>query len=58
MVPFSKDNSDYRLKHDANFKVFLQKMETEEIDLDVGENDLQMGEAVSIVKDMINLKAS
>jgi len=58
MVPVLKDNSGYRLKHDPNFKVFLQKMESEESDLDVGENDLQMGEAVSIVKDMINLKAS
>lgn len=58
MIPVLRDNSDYRLDHDPNFKVFLQKMESDEIDLDVGENDLQMGEAVSIVKDMINLKAS
>jgi carboxyl-terminal processing protease len=58
MVPILKDNSNYRLKHDPNFQVFLQKMKEEESDLDVGENDLQMGEAVSIVKDMINLKAS
>jgi carboxyl-terminal processing protease len=58
MVPSLKKNSDYRLKHDSDFKVFLQKMQKEETHLDTGENDLQMGEAVSIVKDMINLKAS
>lgn len=58
MVPSLKKNSDYRLKNDADFKVFLQKMQKEETHLDTGENDLQMGEAVSIVKDMINLKAS
>lgn len=58
MVPHLKTNSDHRLKHDPNFKVFLQKMQKEATDLDVGENDLQMGEAVSIIKDMIHLKAS
>ena len=56
MVPSLKSNSSYRLKHDDNFKVFLQKLDKQEVEADIGENDLQMGEAVSIVKDMINLK--
>lgn len=58
MVPSLKKNSSYRLKHDDNFKVFIQKLDKQETEADIGENDLQMGEAVSIVKDMINLKAS
>ncbi len=32
---------------------FYTLQEKQEIDLDVGENDLQMGEAVNIVKDML-----
>ncbi|HUD01584.1 MAG TPA: S41 family peptidase [Rhabdochlamydiaceae bacterium] len=58
MVPKLKINSDYRLEHDPNFQAFLKKDDQEEANFDVGVNDLQMGEAVSIVKDMINLKAS
>jgi carboxyl-terminal processing protease len=58
MVPKLKINSDYRIKNDPNFKVFLKKIKEEEKDFDMGVNDLQMGEAVNIVKDMINLKAS
>jgi carboxyl-terminal processing protease len=58
MVPKLKTNSEFRLDHDPNFQVFLKKMDAEEVDFDVGVNDLQMGEAIHIVKDMINLKAS
>jgi carboxyl-terminal processing protease len=58
MVPTLKTNSGYRLKNDPNFQVFLKKMdENSDPGFDTGENDLQMSEAVSIVKDMINLKS-
>ncbi|MBS0649060.1 MAG: PDZ domain-containing protein [Verrucomicrobia bacterium] len=56
MVPKLKTNSSYRLDHDADFQVFLKKMDHDAGELDAGVNDLQMSEAVSIVKDMINLK--
>jgi len=56
MVPKLKTNSNYRLQHDADFQVFLKKLDNAAGEFDVGVNDLQMSEAVSIVKDMINLK--
>jgi carboxyl-terminal processing protease len=56
MVPKLKTNSNYRLQHDADFQVFLKKLDNADGEFDVGVNDLQMSEAVSIVKDMINLK--
>lgn len=56
MVPKLKTNSSYRLQHDADFQVFLKKLDNADGEFDVGVNDLQMSEAVSIVKDMINLK--
>jgi carboxyl-terminal processing protease len=59
MVPKLKINSGYRLQNDPNFQAFLQKTKEENKEgFDVGVNDLQMGEAVTIVKDMIHLKAS
>jgi carboxyl-terminal processing protease len=59
MVPKLKKNSGYRVEHDPNFQVFLKKMDPEKIerDGDIGVNDLQMDEAVCIVKDMISLKS-
>jgi carboxyl-terminal processing protease len=58
MVSKLKNNSIYRLEHDADFQTFIKKIDQEDGEFDVGVNDLQMGEAVSIVKDMIHLKAS
>jgi len=59
MVPKLKVNSSHRLENDSNFQAFLKKINDEqEEEFDIGESDLQMGEAVTIVKDMINLKAS
>lgn len=53
MLPTLKKNSQYRIDHNPNFQAFLKHMD--EADLDIGMNDLQMQEAVSIVKDMISL---
>ena len=51
-------NSAHRLSHDPNFKLFLKQLKEEP--LEEGQNwgveDLQMAEAVSIVKDMIMLQ--
>jgi carboxyl-terminal processing protease len=58
MLPTLKSNSNYRLKNDQDFQVFLKQMDRQsDPNFNVGENDLQMGEAVSIIKDMINLKS-
>ncbi len=53
MLPILKQNSQYRLEHNPNFQLFLKNID--EGDLDIGMNDLQMQEAVNIVKDMISL---
>jgi carboxyl-terminal processing protease len=58
MVSKLEKNSVYRLEHDVDFQAFIKKIDQEGGEFDVGVNDLQMSEAVSIVKDMINLKAS
>ncbi len=50
MLSTLKGNSAYRVEHDPNFQIFLKKMDQET--LDIGENDLQMEEAVRIVQDM------
>ena len=58
MLSTLKSNSNYRLKNDQDFQAFLKQMDRQsDPNFDVGENDLQMGEAVSIVKDMIKLKS-
>jgi carboxyl-terminal processing protease len=68
MLPILKKNSNYRLKNDPNFKLFLKKMESIRLSLEdkkimkdknkdnYGVEDLQMQEAVNIIKDMIFLK--
>ncbi|MGH2613495.1 MAG: S41 family peptidase, partial [Rhabdochlamydiaceae bacterium] len=53
MLPVLKQNSQHRIDHNPNFQLFLKHMN--ETNLDIGMNDLQMQEAVSIVKDMISL---
>jgi len=58
MMPMLKKNSAYRIEHDPNFKLFLQMINGEAPTPDKGMNwgveDLQMGESVNIVKDMIS----
>jgi carboxyl-terminal processing protease len=60
MLPELKANSSYRLEHDPNFKVFLSQLSPNAEPLEKGQNwgeeDLQMNEAVSILKDMLTLK--
>ncbi|MBP7074363.1 MAG: PDZ domain-containing protein [Rhabdochlamydiaceae bacterium] len=53
MLPALKKNSQYRIDHNSNFQLFLKHMD--EASIDIGMNDLQMQEAVNIVKDMISL---
>ncbi len=60
MLPQLSQNSSYRLKNDPNFKAFLERSKTSGSPFDKGlswgVDDLQMGEAVRIVKDMIALE--
>ena len=53
MLPTLKKSSQHRISNNPNFQLFLKNME--DASLDIGMNDLQMQEAVSIVKDMISL---
>lgn len=68
MLPTLKKNSEYRLTHNKNYQMFLKILKgentVEEEDLlgiqtqhNFGAEDLQMIEAVNIVKDMIYLDA-
>ncbi len=69
MLPTLRKNSSYRLGHDPNFQAFIQAQDTirsrqsgmpvNTIDepIQIGMEDLQMLEAVNIVKDMILLEA-
>lgn len=69
MMPALRKNSQHRLSHDPNFKAFVKKLETirarsaslpvNTIDeqIQVGKEDLQMQEAVNVVKDMILIEA-
>ncbi len=54
MLPTLKKNSQYRIDKNPNFQQFLKHMD--EGNIDIGMNDLQMQEAVNIVKDMISLR--
>jgi carboxyl-terminal processing protease len=69
MLPTLRKNSAYRLAHDSNFKEFLLKQESQRVrlggipvntideQLQIGMDDLQMQEAVNVVKDMILFEA-
>lgn len=69
MLPALRKNSAYRMEHDLNFKAFLKKQEAIAAKIEnlpvntideqshIGKEDLQMGEAVNIVKDMIIMDA-
>ena len=69
MLPALRKNSAYRISHDPNFQAFIKKLEVirarqggmpvNSIDeqVEIGMEDLQMKEAVNIVKDMMILEA-
>lgn len=70
MIPTLKKNSEYRLAHNKNFQMFLKHIngtpaeeETDNEDLDqgpaqnnFGSEDVQLNEAVNILKDMVFLE--
>lgn len=62
MIPSLKKNSEYRISHNQNFQIFLKGFDPNASFLttkarvkNAGIEDLQMGEAVNIAKDMIVL---
>lgn len=56
-LPILRTCSQHRLDHDPNFQLFLHSMEARELsEGHWGKDDLQMGEAVNLLKDMILLK--
>ncbi len=64
MLPILKDNSTFRLKLNKNYQLFLNTLETQASSRSSptakqnwGANDLQMTEAVNILKDMIIIQA-
>jgi carboxyl-terminal processing protease len=69
MLPVLKANSQYRIEHDKNFLLFLKLIRNEQPEpepvepsviiqqLNFGQEDLQMTEAVNIIKDMILLQS-
>lgn len=70
MVPSLKENTSYRLSHDPDFQIFMQQIQSLKAgkDRDVlknstspkvnwGQEDLHMAQAVSILKDMVEIKA-
>lgn len=60
MLPTLEKNSQYRQQHDPNFKLFLEQIKPvadgSQSKVSWGNDDLQMIEAVNIVKDMISLE--
>lgn len=64
ILPMLKGNSSYRLSHDKNFKLFLTTLESPKVGSPIaskenwGVGDLQMSEAVNILKDMIYLEST
>ncbi len=63
LMPVLKRNSDYRIHHDKDFMQFLEVLQggkkgSEKSGDSLGNLDLQMTEAVQIVKDMVFLESS
>ena len=56
-LPILKANSEERQKLNRNFQLFLKKAKEHKAGFDCGSNDLQMDEAVNILKDMIYLSS-
>ncbi|OGN52815.1 MAG: hypothetical protein A2Y28_02195 [Chlamydiae bacterium GWC2_50_10] len=55
MIPQLAKNSDYRLARNRDFQLFLRALKQEAIQGNWGSEDLQMDEAVQIIRDMILL---
>ncbi len=58
LIPTLRDNSVKRVTQNRNFQNFIKTLQDKELTIDkisFGINDLQMEEAVNIVKDMIFL---
>ena len=53
LIPVLKRNSEERQKLNRNYQLFLQQVREKQPRANHGANDLQMDEAVNIVKDMI-----
>jgi carboxyl-terminal processing protease len=70
MVPTLKKNSEYRIAHNKNYQAFLKKeppVDDKDEDLLVveekssqnfGHADVQLNEAINVLKDMITLQSS
>lgn len=61
MIPQLKINSERRLHNNKNFQLFLKKIDPNEPTIkkkNYGADDLQMIEAVNIVKDMVSITTS
>jgi len=61
MLPILKKNSQYRLNHDQNFLAFLRLLQskpslTVDWKEELGSEDLQMNEALAVIKDMTLLQ--
>ncbi len=71
MLPTLKENSAYRMEHNKNYQMFLKQLNGDEVNMELfnnsdeddvhkdqtnyGHEDLQMQEAVNVIKDMIYL---
>lgn len=71
MLPTLKKNSAYRMEHNKNYQMFVKELDGGEVNLDLfkhsdeeagsdkdqnyGHDDLQMQEAINVIKDMIYL---
>jgi carboxyl-terminal processing protease len=70
MVPTLKKNSEYRISHNKNYQAFLKKeppvddknenlfIVDEKSSQNFGHADVQLNEAINVVKDMITLQSS
>ncbi len=56
MIPYLEKNSEKRLAQDVNFQLFLQDLKKEPTKGNWGTEDLQMLEALDILRDMIYLQ--
>ncbi len=57
MIPTLEKNSSRRLSDSPNFQLFLRSLKNEPVKGDWGKEDLQMLEAIDIVRDMVYLQA-
>jgi carboxyl-terminal processing protease len=57
IIPLLQENSRIRLNNDPDFQLFLKKIDKKDLSVqNIKENDLQVEEAVNILKDMISLQ--